>query len=232
MATTTPTTASISAPATCRTTLSAKLAALVEQKSGTLFLYGASLDLAERSDFWPTHMHRRLERALFRDPDPRPDEANLRRAVEIYLRNTRIASGICAVIGARCFFVLQPLIATKAPLGPIEEQVIADMRPSLIEFARRFYELAGAELQGSAEFIDASAVLNGQPRDIFYDLGHVSAFGVPMVGELIAGAILARARDDADAADLAEGAAAPALERPSGSRPSAPRGPVTDRPPE
>jgi hypothetical protein len=98
--------------------------------------------------------------------------------------------------------VLQPLIATKTPLGSIEEQVIADMRPSLIEFARRFYELAGAELQGSAEFIDASAVLNDQPGDIFYDLGHVS-FGVPVVGEFIARAILARTRDDADAADLA-----------------------------
>jgi hypothetical protein len=145
-------------------------------------------------------------------PDPQPDEANLRRAVEIYLRNTRIARGICAAIGARCFFVLQPLIATKTPLGPIEQQVIADMRPELIEFARRFYELAGAELQGSAEFIDASAVLNGQPRDIFYDLGHVSAFGVPVVGELIARAILARTKDDA--ADLAEGAAAPALRAP------------------
>jgi hypothetical protein len=99
--------------------LSAKLAALVEQKSGTLILYGASLGLADYSDFWRTHLHRRLERALFRDPDPQADEANLRRAVEIYVRNTRIASGICAAIEARCFFVLQPLIATKTPLGPI-----------------------------------------------------------------------------------------------------------------
>jgi hypothetical protein len=212
--------------------LSAKLAALVEQKSGTLFLYGASLGLAEHSDFWRTHVHRRLERALFRDPDPQPDEANLRRAVEIYLRNIRIASGICAAIGARCFFVLQPLIATRTPLGPIEQQVIADMRPELIEFARRFYELAGAELQGSAEFIDASAVLNGQPGDIFYDLGHVSAFGVPAVGELIGRAILARTRDDADAADLAEGAATSASEGRSGSRLRAPRGPTTGHPPE
>ncbi len=186
--------------------LSAKLAALVEQKSGTLFLYGGSLGLAEHSDFWRTQVHRRLERALYRDPAPQPDEANLRRAVEIYLRNTRIANGICAAIEARCFFVLQPLIATKTPLGPIEEQVIADMRPSLIAFARRFYELAGAAMQGSAEFIDASAILNGHPEDVFYDLGHVSAFGVPVVGESIATAILARLQDDGSAADVAGGA--------------------------
>jgi hypothetical protein len=183
--------------------LSAKLAALVEQNSGTLFLYGASLGLAEYSEFWRIHGHRRLERALFRDPDPQPDEANLQRAVEVYLRNTRIASGICAAIGARCFFVLQPLIATKTPLGAIETEVIADLRPELIAFARRFYELAGAGLQGSPAFIDASAVLNGQ-EDVFYDLGHVSAFGVPAVGELIARAILARLRDEAAPPRVAE----------------------------
>ena len=185
--------------------LSAKLAALVEHKAGTLFLYGASLGLADYSDFWRIHVHRRLERALFRDPDPQPDEANLRRAVEIYLRNTRIASGICAAIETRCFFVLQPLIATKTPLGLIEEQVIADMRPALIAFARRFYELAGAELRSSPEFIDASAVLNGRQEDVFYDLGHVSAFGVPAVGEFIARAILARLREDTTPAGVAEG---------------------------
>jgi hypothetical protein len=189
--------------------LSAKLAALVERRSGTLFLYGASLGLAEYSDFWRTHLHRRLERALFRDPDPQPEEANLRRAVEIYVRNTRIASGICGAIGARCFFVLQPLIATKTPLGPVEEQVIADMRPSLIEFARGFYELARAELQGSAEFIDASAVLNGEPGDVFFDLGHVSAAGVPAVGEFIGAAMLAHLKDDRSAAAVAGGVVDP-----------------------
>ena len=73
--------------------LSAKLAALVEHKSGSLLLYGASLGLATGSAFWKIHVHRRLERALFHDPDPQPDEANLRRAVDIYLRNTRIAQG-------------------------------------------------------------------------------------------------------------------------------------------
>lgn len=176
--------------------LSAKLAALVEQKAGTLFLYGGSTGLSNFSTFWKTHVHRRLERALFHDPDPQPDEANLRRAVEIYVRNTRLAGGMCAAIKARCFFVLQPLIATKTPLGPREGQVIADMKPSLIEFARRFYELATAELSKSPDFIDASAVLDGDPADVFHDLGHVSAFGVPAVGEFIATTMLARLEDD------------------------------------
>jgi hypothetical protein len=187
--------------------LSAKLAALVEQRGGTLFLYGASIGLSGHSKFWETHVHRRLERALFHDPDPQPDEANLRRAVEIYVRNTRLASAVCAAIEARCLFVLQPLIATKTPLGPREEQVIAGMKPSLIEFARRFYELAGTELRGSPEFVDASAVLNDRPDDVLHDLGHVSAFGVPAVGEVIATAILVRLRDGATAAKVAEGKA-------------------------
>ena len=134
---------------------------------------------------------------MFRDPDLRPDEANLRRAVEIYVRNTEIANGICAAIEARCFFVLQPLIATKTPFGAIEEQAIAELRPSLIEFARSFYALAVAEMGGSGGFIDASAVLNNHAEDVFFDLGHVSAFGVPVVGEFIAMAILARLKADA-----------------------------------
>jgi hypothetical protein len=73
--------------------LSAKLAALVEHKSDTVSLYGVSMGLAAHSEFWKTHIHKRLEHALFHDPDPQPDEANLRRAVDIYLRNTQIAAG-------------------------------------------------------------------------------------------------------------------------------------------
>jgi hypothetical protein len=197
--------------------LSAKPAALIEHKAGTLFLYGASLGLEAYSEFWRIHGHRRLERALFRDPDPQPDDANLERAVEIYLRNTRIASGVCAAIAARCFFVLQPLIATKTPLGPLEQQVIADMRPSLIAFARRFYRLAGERMQGRPEFIDASAVLNGRSGDVFYDLGHVSAFGVPEVGAYIATTILARLGHDPGPPGVAgRGALKTVVERPAG----------------
>jgi len=59
--------------------LSAKLAVLVEHKSGRLSLYGASLGLAAVSAFWRTYVHRRLERALFHNPDPQPDKANLHR---------------------------------------------------------------------------------------------------------------------------------------------------------
>jgi hypothetical protein len=38
-------------------------------------------------------------------------------------------------------------------------------------------------------------VLNDHPEDVFHDLGHVSVYGVPAVGEFIAGEILARLRD-------------------------------------
>src|SRR4029453_3637750 len=78
--------------------LSAKLAALIEHKSGTVSLYGVSMGLAAHSEFWKTYVHKRLEHALFHDPDPQRDEANLRRTVDVYLRNTQIAGGICAAI--------------------------------------------------------------------------------------------------------------------------------------
>jgi hypothetical protein len=50
--------------------LSAKLAALVEHKSGTLSLYAVSMGLAAHSEFWKTQVHKRLEHALFHDPRP------------------------------------------------------------------------------------------------------------------------------------------------------------------
>ena len=105
--------------------------------------------------------------------------------------------------------MLQPLIATKTPLGPGEAQVIAAMKPSLIEFARRLYDLSRAAMLGNPAFIDASAVLNDHPEDVFHDLGHVSAVGAPAVGEFIAGEILARLRDDAPAGAVAGTNAAP-----------------------
>jgi hypothetical protein len=81
-------------------------------------------------------------------------------------------------------------------------------------FSSRNTPLANEQMQGSAEFVDASAVLNGQPQDVFHDLGHVSAFGVPVVGDFIANAILARLRDGATAANAAGGAAGQTIERP------------------
>jgi hypothetical protein len=38
---------------------------------------------------------------------------------------------------------------------------------------------------------------------VFHDLGHVSVYGVPAVGEFIAGEILARLRDGAPAGAVA-----------------------------
>ena len=104
--------------------------------------------------------------------------------------------------------MLQPLIATKTPLGPGEAQVIAAMKPSLIEFAQRFYELSRAAMLGNPAFIDASAVLNDHPEDVFHDLGQ-RAYGAPAVGEFFAGEILARLRDGARAGEVAGTNAAP-----------------------
>ena len=69
-------------------------------------------------------------------------------------------------------------------------------------------------MQGNPAFIDASAVLNDHPEDVFHDLGHVSAYGVPAVGEFIAGEILARLRDGAPAGAVAGSAAAHTIRAP------------------
>jgi hypothetical protein len=52
-------------------------------------------------------------------------------------------------------------------------------------------------------------VLNDHPEDVFHDLGHVSVYGVPAVGEFIAGEILARLRDGGPAGAVAGSTAVP-----------------------
>lgn len=159
--------------------LSSKLAALVERRSHILLVYAASQTLARYSAFWRRHGHPRFEKRLFHDPNPNHDQANLQQAVDIYIRNTRMADAVCAAIDARCFFVLQPLITSKTTHGPIEQEVLAEKRPGLLAFARNFCRQVVAELGSHPGFIDASAVLNGRSDDVSYDLGHVSACGVP-----------------------------------------------------
>lgn len=82
-------------------------------------------------------------------------------------------------------------------------------------------------MQGNPAFIDASAVLNQHPEDVFQDLGHVSADGAPAVGEFIAGEILTRLHDHApprtaagDEAKLSEGMSSRSPALPTGEPPA------------
>ena len=97
--------------------LSAKLATLVEHEQlFTLSLYGVNIGPRPPTPRSGKLMSTSAGAPLFRDPDPQPDEANLHRAVDIYLRNMRSRAG-SARRSARCLFVRQPLVATKTTPG-------------------------------------------------------------------------------------------------------------------
>ncbi len=94
--------------------------------------------------------------------------------------------------------MLQPLLMTKTPLGPLEREALASLEahprfgPEGTRFVRAFYARATDELADDESFIDASHVLDGRRQDDFYDIGHVGAQTPPVIGEKIATMILAR----------------------------------------
>jgi hypothetical protein len=170
--------------------LSRKLAALVEGRSGKLAIYSASTWVSRYSHFWQTYMHNRIQVALFlRDPPPRRDD-DLERSIAIYVNNIRMEDAICNVYSVRCFFVLQPLVVTKEPLGAKERDLLADL--AVVAFIRGFYKKAQDELCNKSNFIDASHVLNGRKSDDFFDLGHTGPLTSPVIGAAVADVILER----------------------------------------
>jgi hypothetical protein len=109
-----------------------------------------------------------------------------------------MAEATCQTFEIDCFFILQPLLLTKEPLSPLEQEIFDELEahPRVgaegIRFVRGFYEQASAELSDDDSFIDASAVLNGREQPDFYDMGHVGANSPPVIAEAIADLLLAR----------------------------------------
>jgi hypothetical protein len=104
----------------------------------------------------------------------------------------------CTAFGIRCFFILQPLLLTKTPLDSTEQEAFdallrhPRLGPEGVQFVRDFYAAARELLRDNAGFIDASRLLEGDPRGHFYDIGHLGALSPPLVGERIADLVLAR----------------------------------------
>lgn len=178
--------------------LSLKLQALVEHRHLALWTYSFSRLLERGSRLWELTGARFFERALFPLGEPRADAENLVAAVRVYTSNVKMLRATCEAFEIRCFFVLQPLLLTKAPLTPVEQETLAALEaharfgPDGIRFVRAFYAEVATRLDGEEAFIDASGVLNGRAEPDFFDPGHVGALTPPIVGERIAALMLAR----------------------------------------
>jgi hypothetical protein len=174
--------------------LSLKLQALVEHKDLSLSLYSFSRMLSSLSRFWERTGHRFIEFKLFPPATPHSDDYNLESAIRVYTSNIKMIAAICEVFDIECFFVLQPLIATKYPLTDLEKQILENLKigPEGVRYVQKFYDEVRKKMTGNGHFIDASYIMNGRMRSDFYDIGHTSAETSPVIGQKIANMILSR----------------------------------------
>ncbi len=185
-------------PGRLQTDLSLKLQALVNQDYIVTAVYAISAELSHYSEYWEQRVAPRIERRLFPPPQPSAAEENIAAAVRIYTSNVRMIEATCQIYGIDCFFVLQPLLATKNPLSEPEQGALAKieahprMGPEGIRFVREFYARIVEELAGHQSFIDVSDILDGRAQPDFYDFGHVGALTPPAIGEKVARLILGR----------------------------------------
>ncbi|MHC4103404.1 MAG: SGNH/GDSL hydrolase family protein [Planctomycetota bacterium] len=176
--------------------LSLKLEALVEHKDLSLSTYSFSRMISRHSRFWERTGHRFIEYALFPPVAFQRDDENLDAAVRVYTSNMKMIVAICDAFDIVCFFVLQPLIATKSPLTDLEKQVLENLKigPEGVRYVRKFYDRVRKKMADNEHFIDGSNLLNGRVRSDYYDIGHTSAETSPVIGQKIAHMILARVR--------------------------------------
>ncbi len=178
--------------------LSLKLRALVERRRYALWAYATSEILARWSVLWSRTAKRIVDHVLFPMGEPNRGAQNLSDAIRIYVSNVKMLRGACDALEIRCFFVLQPLLVTKRPLSPPEQEVLESLiaHPRFgmdgVTFVRTFYAHVAEQLAYEEGFIDASGVLDGRVHADFYDIGHVGALSPPIIGERVGSMILDR----------------------------------------
>jgi hypothetical protein len=185
-------------PGSLQKDLVLKLQALVNGRHLVLWSNASSRLLARHSRLWQRTGARLVEAKLFPFPEPHPTPENLAAAVRIYTSNVRMIRAICETFEIRCFFILQPLLVTKTPLTPLEQEALDWLEghprfgPEGTNFVRGFYAQAARLLTGEPGFIDASRILDDRSIPDFYDLGHVGALTPPVIGERTAALVLAQ----------------------------------------
>ena len=181
-------------PGTMQVDLSLKMRDLVEGHYGRLLLYSFSQLLSRWSVFWSDYIGSRINQSLYLAGSLRDDGKNLKETVSAYVANVRMTGAICQEFQIRCFFMLQPLVVTKANLSPVEQKAMNELSSDYINFIREFYRLSSLELRHERTFTDLSDILNGRAESDFYDVGHTSPFTGKIIGQEIGKRIM-RARE-------------------------------------
>jgi hypothetical protein len=179
--------------------LDRKLEAVVEHRNLALWLLATSNAVESVSMLWARTGAPLIQHTFFPLGHPDWDPGNLEATVRVYTSNVRMIEATCRSFRIHCFFLLQPMLLTKAELTPEEQEALdwLEGHPRFgsdgTHFVREFYRRSAAALADVAGFVDASGILDdrGGVAD-FYDVGHVGALSPPVIGERTAVLILQR----------------------------------------
>ncbi|MEM7395974.1 MAG: hypothetical protein AAF492_26875, partial [Verrucomicrobiota bacterium] len=164
----------------------------VERRHGELIRYALSSWLSERSKFCARFVEPKLRPWPEKIKPLKPTEENVARAVEVYLRNTRMLEAICDEFGITPLFVLQPLIITKQGRSPEEETALGEERRGRPPFIEAFYRRTREAMKTRKTFVDFSSVLDHNRQWDFYDMGHTGPETSVTLGRAMGQTILER----------------------------------------
>jgi hypothetical protein len=115
---------------------------------------------------------------------------NLDKSVSLFLDNRRMARAICREFNIRPLFVLQPLVTSKKGRTNFEEEDFNSIDPKLRSFIANFYSKVQEQARDCKDCLDLSALLDGDNRRDFYDIGHTGPYTGATVGAAIGRSIL------------------------------------------
>jgi hypothetical protein len=117
------------------------------------------------------------------------------KAVDVYIRNTKLIRAISKEFGVRPVFVLQPMIFTKKVLTAFEESVLRDVvevnKPHA-DYMKGFYRAVKMHMANYGDFIDLTNVLDGSGETDFIDHGHTGPASGIIIGKALYDALVSK----------------------------------------
>lgn len=155
-----------------------------EHKWGNLVRYLVSHFLQGRSLFFKKFLFPYvIPKELLKDRVWDFSEANMDKAVSIYLDNIAMVKATCAVYNVDPVIVLQPLLITKQGLSDFEAtcNVNEDTKKAVLYF----YDKVRKALKDDEDFLDLSGIFDNNGKSNFYDFGHTGPYSGIVTGKAI-----------------------------------------------
>ena len=173
---------------------------MIEGNYDPLLLYFISNKIAAYSHFWRSNVSP-LANRYFTDsvikmrPPPDPD---YEKAVQVYLKNTKLIRAVSREFNIRPLFVLQPMIFTKNNLTPFEAEVlkeVVNINKPHADYMRAFYRTVKTRMAQRADFVDLTAILDDRREIDCIDHGHTGPATGIVIGKAMYDALAVKHRD-------------------------------------